>query len=226
MYFHTWPFALFMLVFYPIYLAVKDTRARVGVLVAASYIFYAFLNPLYLVLIAYSTVVDYAVVGRMAGSQRRSLWLGASIVNNLFLLGFFKYGAFVTDNVNAFLSTLGIPYALPAPGLLLPAGLSFYIFQSMSYVIDVYHGRVEREPSLLTYAAFVSLFPRLLAGPIERAGNLLVQLRHRPEIRARDFAGGLSLFVVGLFKKLALADYLAFYVDKVYSARASFNHRR
>ncbi|HLB74863.1 MAG TPA: MBOAT family O-acyltransferase [Sedimentisphaerales bacterium] len=222
MHFHTWPFALFFLIFYPAYLALKATRLRLPLLLAASYFFYACLNPLYLILIAYSTILDYAVVAGMARSRRRRPWLALSIANNLALLGFFKYGPFVTENINALLSCVGVPYVLPAPGILLPVGLSFYTFQSMSYTIDFYRGNVERETSLIRYAAFVSLFPRLLAGPIERARNLLPQLHKTPKVTGGDIADGLSLFVVGMFKKVALADYLALYVNKVYAAPDEF----
>ena len=98
-----------------------------------------------------------------------------SIFNNLALLGFFKYGTFITGNLNVLLSLLGVHYVIAPPGILLPVGLSFYTFQSMSYVIDYYRGNMEIEKSFIKYAAFVSLFPRLLAGPIERAKNLLPQ---------------------------------------------------
>ncbi|MBA7647032.1 hypothetical protein ES703_54801 [subsurface metagenome] len=222
MLFHTWPFVLFFLIVYPTYLAVKGTRFRLPWLLAASYFFYACFNPLYLVLIAYSTLLDYTVVAIMEKGRRRKMWLSISIVNNLALLSFFKYGGFVTENLNALLSSLGIPYAIPAPGIFLPVGLSFYIFQSMSYTIDYYRGNIERERSLIRYATFVSLFPRLLMGPIERARNLLPQLHKRPRISKQDITDGLSLFVVGLFKKVALADYLALYVDKVYDAPEQF----
>ena len=218
MLFHTWPFALFFIVLYPTYLIIKNTRLRLPLLLAASYFFYACFNPLYPILILYSSLVDYAVVTAMEKWGRSRIWLLMSIVNNLGLLSFFKYGAFITDNINALLSWLGIPYIVPQPGILLPVGLSFYTFQSMTYTIEYYRGNIEREKNFLTYAAFVSFFPRLVAGPIERAKNLLPQLRRTPEVAPRDIADGLSLFVVGLFKKIALADYLALYVDKVYGA--------
>jgi len=222
MLFHTWPFALFFIIVYPTYLALKNTRLRVPWLLAVSYFFYACFNPLYLILISYSTLLDYIVVMKMSKSTRRKMWLSISIVNNLGLLSFFKYGGFVTDNLNLLLSSLGIPYALPAPDILLPIGISFYIFQSMSYTIDYYRGNIERETSLIRYAAFVSLFPRLLAGPIERAKNLLPQLHKPPRVSIQDITDGLSLFVVGFFKKVALADYMALYVDKVYDAPEQF----
>jgi len=218
MLFHTWTFALFFIILYPTYLTVKNTRLRLPVLLAASYFFYACFNSLYPILILYSSAVDYAVVSAMARWGRNKIWLLISIVNNLGLLSFFKYGLFITDNANALLSWLGIPYIVPQPGMLLPVGLSFYTFQSMTYTIEYYRGNIEREKNFLTYATFVSFFPRLVAGPIERAKNLLPQLRRTPEVAPRDIADGLSLFVVGLFKKIALADYLALYVDKVYGA--------
>jgi len=222
MLFHTWPFALFFIIVYPAYLALKDTKLRLPWLLAASYFFYACFNPLYLILISYSTLLDYTVVMKMAKSARRKMWLSISIVNNLGLLSFFKYGGFVTDNLNLLLSSLGISYALPAPGILLPVGISFYIFQSMSYTIDYYRGNIEKETSLIRYATFVSLFPRLVAGPIERAKNLLPQLQKPPRVSIQDITDGLSLFIVGFFKKVALADYMALYVDKVYDAPEQF----
>ena len=222
MLFHTWPFVLFFLIVYPTYLALKRTRLRLPWLLAASYFFYACFNPLYLILIAYSTTLDYTVVAIMEKRGRRKILLLISVVNNLALLSLFKYGGFVTENLNALSSSLGIPYIIPAPGIFLPVGLSFYIFQSMSYTIDYYRGNIEREKSFIRYATFVSLFPRLLAGPIERAKNLLPQLHKRPKISKQDITDGLSLFVVGFFKKVALADYLALYVNKVYAAPEQF----
>jgi len=222
MLFHTWPFALFFLVVYPVYLILKDTRFRLPWLLAASYFFYACFNPLYLILIGYSTLLDYTVVTRMARSSRRKMWLSVSVINNIGLLGFFKYAGFVTENLNALLSSLNVSYAIPEPGFLLPIGISFYVFQSMSYTIDYYRGNMEKENSLIAYATFVSLFPRLLAGPIERARNLLPQLHKTPKVSIQDVTDGLSLFVVGLFKKVALADYLALYVDNIYAAPGQY----
>jgi len=223
MLFHTWPFALFFIIVYPAYLALKNTRLRFPWLLASSYFFYACFNPLYLIIISYSTLLDYIVVMRMEKSTRRKMWLSISVVNNLALLGFFKYGGFITDNINLLLSSLKIPYALASPGILLPVGISFYIFQSMSYTIDYYRGKVARETSIIKYATFVSLFPRLLAGPIERAKNLLPQMHKPAKVSVQDFTDGISLFVVGFFKKVALADYLAMYVDKVYDAPDQFH---
>lgn len=226
MLFHTWTFALFLAVVWPVHLAVKNTRWRECWLLLASYTFYGWWNPLYLALIAYSTVLDYTAVTLMERTRRRGLrkvWLAASVANNLALLGLFKYAGLVTDNANALLAWLGASYQLPDTGLLLPVGISFYTFQSMSYTIDYYRGRIQREGNIIRYATFVSLFPQLVAGPIERAKNLLPQLRSALKITTEDVTDGLSLFVVGLFKKIALADYLAMYVDKVYDAPGQHN---
>ena len=220
MLFHTWIFVLFFLLFYPVYLAVKGTRLRDPWVLAASYVFYGWWNPFYLLLITYSTVVDYFAVLRMAKSSRRKLWLALAVGNNLCLLSLFKYAGFVVRNLNALLDALGADYFIPDPGWLLPVGISFYTFQSMSYTIDCYRGRIQPEGSFFRFATFVSLFPQLVAGPIQRASSLLPQLRRPTRISVSDVTDGLSLFLVGLFKKLALADYLAVYVDHVYASPA------
>ena len=137
----------------------------------------------------------------MVRSRRPKAWLALSIANSLAVLGFFKYGAFIANNVNATLSLAGLASVVPVPKSLLPAGLSFFLLQSSGYVIDVHRGTVEREKSFLTHAAFVSFFPRLLAGPIERAGHLLPQLRTSVPVTLRDFTDGLSIFVVGLLQE-------------------------
>lgn len=218
MLFQTWPFLAFFAVVYPVYLLTRRTRFRLVWLLVSSYVFYAWLSPLYLLPLAYATIVDYLIAGRIEKGRRKRGWLALSIANDLSILAFFKYGVFLTANLNALLASVGIPYIVPAPGLLLPAGLSFYLLQSIGYTIDVYRGATRREKSLLTYAVFTSFFPRLLAGPIERANHLLPQLRSGRSVSVRDFTDGLSVFIVGYFKKVALADYLALYVGKVYAA--------
>jgi D-alanyl-lipoteichoic acid acyltransferase DltB (MBOAT superfamily) len=222
MLFYTWLFLAFFAIVYPLYLLVQGTRLRLVCLLVSSYVFYAALSPLYLIPIIYHSLADHLLVARMVRSSRKKLWLSLSIANSLALLIAFKYSSFLVANLNALLAASRIPYALAAPSVLLPAGLSFYLFQSMGYVIDCYWGRVERETSFLAHATYVTFFPRLLAGPIERAGNLFRQLRQNRRVTVQDFSEGLSLFVVGLFKKAACADYLALYVNKVYAAPGQF----
>lgn len=247
MLFQTWIFLIFFAIVYPGYLLLKGTRWRLPWLLVASYVFYGWWNPIYLLLIVWATGVDFLAVLAMAKTPWKRPWLTLSIVNNLGLLGFFKYGTFVVDNLNALAARMGLPYELADPNVsflsdsvnamlsaggvpyqvsmfnyLLPVGISFYVFQSMSYTIDFYRGQVQRETSFIRYATFVSLFPQLVAGPIERASHLLPQLQSPPRIRREDVADGASLFVVGLFKKIALADYLALYVDPIYASPASY----
>jgi D-alanyl-lipoteichoic acid acyltransferase DltB (MBOAT superfamily) len=216
MLFHTWSFLVFFLVFYSVFLLLRPTRYWLHWLLLASYFFYGWWNPLYLLLILYSTALDYGCVRRMAAGGNRWLWLMISLSNNLLLLGIFKYAAFVTGNVNALLNAVGVAHQLSPPDLLLPVGISFFTFQSMSYTIDYFRGELDEERDFVRFATFVSLFPQLVAGPIERARTLLPQLRRQPAVSWLDVSDGLSLFLVGLFKKVALADYLALYVDRVY----------
>ena len=175
MLFHTWNFLLFFVITYFVYLCLRRTRYHLHWLLICSYFFYGWWNPLYLLLIAYSTALDFFVVNRMENSSHKKRWLVASIVNNLLLLGFFKYGGFVTDNLNGFLSAVHAPFGIPDPGILLPVGISFYTFQSMSYTIDFYRGTITRERSFVRFAAFVALFPQSVAGPIAMADQRSVR---------------------------------------------------
>jgi D-alanyl-lipoteichoic acid acyltransferase DltB (MBOAT superfamily) len=218
MLFHSWYFLIFFIIVYSVYLPLRGTRFYLYWLLVASYFFYGWWNPLYLILIAYSTATNYFAVVLMQRSQRKKVWLIVSIVNSLVVLCFFKYGVFITTNLNILFSSLGLSYAIPKPGALLPVGISFYTFHAMSYTIDYYRGYIKKEPSFVRFATFISFFPQLVAGPILRASDMLPQLTGKPEIRKENITDGLSLFIVGLFKKVALADYLSLYVDKVYDA--------
>ena len=213
MFFHTWIFALFMLAFYPLYLLTRKNVSLMNAwILAGSYVFYGWWNPAYLILIAATTAFDWYMGLLIGKGKRKKLWITFSLLSNLGLLGFYKYWGFIAANL------AGLGVHLPVADVLLPVGISFFTFQSMSYTIDVYRGEIPVERSLVRFAAFVSLFPQLVAGPIERASNLLPQLQKAPDISARDVADGLSHFMVGLFKKLALADYLAPYVSSVYAS--------
>jgi len=227
MLFHTWTFLCFFALVLAGFFALRKTSLWLHWLLLASYVFYGWWNPYYLILIIYSTALDYFAVQMMDQPRaRRRLWLWLSIVNNLSLLFFFKYARFFIENLNAHLGLgLSPPENLMPFGLeyLLPVGISFYTFQSMSYTIDFYRGDIAREKSFVRFATFVSFFPQLVAGPIERAKNLLPQFLKTPKVSREDFADGLSLFVVGLFKKLALANYLALYVERIYGAPGDFS---
>ena len=159
-----------------------------------------------------------------ASLQSRKIWLWASMLNNLSLLFYFKYADFFIENVNQLWVRSGLNIQWPEASALmpfgweylLPVGISFYTFQSMSYTIDFYFGKLQRENNFLRFATYVAFFPQLVAGPIERAASLLPQFEAAPKIRMKDFTDGMSLFLIGLFKKLALANYLSLYVERVY----------
>jgi D-alanyl-lipoteichoic acid acyltransferase DltB (MBOAT superfamily) len=238
MLFHTWVFFVFFLIVYPVYLLVRRNNRLMNLwLMLASYTFYGWWNPWYLLLLFGTSAIDYLMVLLMERSRRtRTLWLVISLVSNFGFLGYFKYSGFITENVNTFVAHFGLSPLLPNPAaypnamlallgvpedrfftrVILPIGISFHTFQSMSYTIDAYKGTIQTERSFVRFLTFVSFFPQLVAGPIERASNLLPQLQGTPTITRRDIADGLSLFLVGFFKKVALADYLARYVDPVY----------
>jgi len=211
-------------------------------LMIASYTFYGWWNPWYLLLLFGTSAIDYWMVLLMERKQStRKLWLIISLVSNFGFLGFFKYSLFITKNINDLLERLGSSYLLNDPvyipnqmiGLfgasdhffekvVLPIGISFHTFQSMSYTIDAYFGTIKTERSFIRFLTFVSFFPQLVAGPIERAHNLLPQLQKTPRITLQKITDGLSLFLVGYFKKVAVADYLAKYVDLVYGNPGKF----
>jgi len=298
MLFHTWPFLIFLLIVVPVFFALRKTRLWLPWLTIASYFFYGWWNPYYLILVVYSTVLDFFLVALMDHCPRespkgasprgmlrfqfedgvlrlafliaiglglgisalavfgpktlrptmallgvivllmavgalyssRKIWLLISLVNNLALLLFFKYARFAVENVNTCLAWLHIPFKASDPSVLmplgfeylLPVGISFFTFQSLSYTIDFYFGKVHRERNFLRFATFVCFFPQLMAGPIERARHLLPQFNQFPPFRLQNFTDGASLFLVGLFKKLALANYLSFYVERVYDNPRAF----
>jgi len=220
--FQTWTFALFLAAVYPVYLLLRKTPFRALWLLAASYVFYGWLHPLWPLLLLCATTVDYLAVLGMDKTRLKRTFLLLSLANAMALLGFFKYGDFIVETVNGLLKWAGAGYILAAPKVLLPTGLAFYVFQSLTYTIGFYRGEVERETNFVRYAAFVAMFPTVSMGPIERAKNILPQLRQTPKISAQDLADGLSLFVVGLFKKLVLADWLGLYVENVYNTPGRF----
>src|SRR5256714_757370 len=242
--FHTWVFFVFFLIVYPVYLLVRKNNQLMNLwLMLASYTFYGWWNPWYLLLLFGTSAIDYLMVVLMERKQStRKLWLIISLVSNFGFLGYFKYSGFITDNLNALFGQIGLYFRLPNPAaypnavlgllgapddwffntVLLPIGISFHTFQSMSYTIDAYRGTIQTERSFIRFLTFVSFFPQLVAGPIERASNLLPQLQSAPTITRQGIADGLSLFLVGFFKKVALADYLAKYVDLVYGNPSQF----
>jgi alginate O-acetyltransferase complex protein AlgI len=220
MLFNSWIFVVFFVAVLAVHYALRPAALRLVWLLAASCLFYGWLNPVYPALLAYATLFSYAVARAMTTSGKKKWWLAAGVANGLVMLAAAKYGAFLVANLNRLLGLLRVHASLKSPGRLFPVGISFYTLLIIGYLVDVYRGKAPAEKNVIRYAAFTSFFPYLLSGPIERAGAMLPQLAVAPRFKAANISEGLSLFVVGLFKKVALADFLAIYVNKVYGSPA------
>lgn len=211
------------LIFFPIvtllYFAIPH-KVRYIWLLLASYFFYMCWNPKYALLMGFSTVSTY-FAGLMIGKSKKELhkkvWVGASFAINIAILFFFKYFDFALANINSVLGLLNVELINPSFDVILPVGISFYTFQALGYTVDVYRGDIECEKNILRYALFVSFFPQLVAGPIERSGNLIKQLRERHYFDTKRVANGLMLMLWGFFEKLVIADRAAYVVDTVYN---------
>ncbi len=189
-------------------------------LLVASAVFYGWVHPWFLVLLYFSALLDYGV-GRgleTYPAHKRAL-LGLSLLGNLGMLGTFKYFNFFVENVGAALETAGIQAHLPVLQVLLPVGISFYTFQTMSYTFDVYRGRLQPRRNLVDYLVYVSFFSQLVAGPIERATALLPQVERRRTFELDKVVSGLGLALWGATKKVVIADTLAPYVDEVFMTK-------
>jgi len=217
MIFTTPAFAVFFVLFFVVHFSLRG-QGRKWWLLAASYAFYGSWNAAFLVLIIGSTLVDF-YVGRAlhaTDDQRRRnrlLWLSCGV--NLGALAFFKYCNFFIDSFAGLLGVLGFEASLPVLEIVLPVGISFYTFQTMSYTIDVWRGVEKPTESLLDFALYVAFFPQLVAGPIERASHLLPQIARLPELSPR--LDGFALIALGCFKKAVIADHIAAVVELTYA---------
>ena len=194
-------------------------RARNVQLLLASYYFYMCWNPTYALLMLFSTAVTYGcglLVGASAWGKRR-LWVALSLILNLGVLFFFKYYNFTADVITRGMDFLGLSIDVPFLDVLLPVGISFYTFQALGYTIDVYRGDVQAQRNFIDYALFISFFPQLVAGPIERSGNMIHQLKERHPFQFENIKAGILPVLWGLFKKMVIADNLAVVVNTVYN---------
>ena len=223
--------SLQFLVFFPLVVCVcfvLPKRVRYIWLLIASYYFYMCWNAKYALLILFSTVVTYLSglymdsfkdkkKGNPTVIKRKKLCVAVSFILNLSVLFFFKYFNFAVDSLSRVLALVHIQLNQPAFDVLLPVGISFYTFQALSYTMDVYRGEIYAERNFLRYALFVSFFPQLVAGPIERSKNLLRQLEEPPKPDIDRIRDGVLLMLWGYFLKVVLADRIAVYVDMVYN---------
>jgi len=201
-------------------------RLRQGLLLLASYYFYMCWRWEYVLLIIVQTEINFLGVLQMEKAKSlagKKIRLVVVLVLTLAILGFFKYYNFANDSLRSLFGFLGAPYHIPHLDILLPIGVSFHTFQVLSYTIDVYRGRIPVERSFTKFALFVSFFPLLVAGPIERANRLLPQLDRQNHLDVARLSSGLKLMLWGFFKKVVIADRLAEYVNQIYPHPADYS---
>jgi D-alanyl-lipoteichoic acid acyltransferase DltB (MBOAT superfamily) len=216
------------LVFFPIvtivYYLLSRQRLRVIWLLLASCYFYMAFIPSYILILAVLIVTDYAAglfIEKSAG-RRRKAFLILSIISNVSFLAFFKYGTFLGENLSALTHFLHLNYSPAVLSVILPIGLSFHTFQSMSYTIEVYRGKQRAEKDFLTYALYVMFYPQLVAGPIERPQNLLPQLKQKHAFDFENIKAGLKFMLWGFFMKLVVADRAGLLVNTVYARPSDY----
>src|SRR5438874_2869956 len=209
MLFNSLTFVVFFVIVVATFWSIHSWNARKNLLVVASYIFYGAWNPPFAALLFSTTAMDFWLgrqMSRAKGRHSRRAWLVASVCMNLSMLGFFKYGNFLLQNFQWLLARVGAIYQPPHLDILLPVGISFYTFHSLSYTLDIYRGVLKPTKSLRDFVLAVSFFPQLVAGPIVRAGDFLPQLVRPQPLREGQFLWGLLLMTLGLFEKIVLAD--------------------
>lgn len=215
-------FALFLAIVFPTYCLLRAWGARKNLLLAASAVFYGAWNPFFLLLLAFTTVFDWWAAQRMEAStseRTRRAWMWAAVGASLAILGFFKYAQFLANTAIEWAAHLGITYRPLDLGIILPLGISFYTFESVSYIVDVYKRRVAATKSLRDYALFMTFFPHLVAGPIMRFGDFAQQIATPRRLTVEDALMGLYLAVAGLFLKIVGADHVfAPVADRVFAA--------
>jgi alginate O-acetyltransferase complex protein AlgI len=213
--FNSLTFLVFFAVFFTLYFLTRG-QIRLLLCLTASYFFYGWWDWRFLGLLIFSTVMDYLLglgIAATENPKQRKRFFIASIIANLSVLAFFKYFNFFIESFQNAMTVLGIPTSSITLYILLPVGISFYTFQSMSYTIDVYRREIEPERNFLNFATFVVFFPQLVAGPIVRARDFLPQLRRDHPFEWNRIISGLALVLLGYFKKVVVADSLASVVD-------------
>lgn len=217
--FHSFEFIIFFLLIFLIYWFLPR-KFKNTLLLLASYVFYASWNFYLLIPLITSTLVDYCcgiLIHEQTSQKKKKIFLLISIIVNLSLLGFFKYFNFFVESLVSLLNNFGLNFNFATLNIILPIGISFYTFQKLSYSIDIYRGKITPTKSLVDFSLFVAYFPQLIAGPIERAKNLIPKIRTRKFFKEINYKAGFYLFIYGLFSKIVLADSMAKIVDGVYS---------
>ena len=228
MLFNSIDFAVFLPIVFLLYwlLTNKSLKLQNALIVLASYVFYGWWDWRFLSLILFSTLVDYTIGIKLKSEKnqtKRKILLWTSICVNLGFLGFFKYANFFLDNFTAAFSFFGSEIATHSLDIILPVGISFYTFQTLSYTIDVYKQKLEPTNDFIVFSAFVSFFPQLVAGPIERATNLLPQFYKKRTFELSKAVDGMRQILWGLFKKIVIADSCAELANQIFNNSAEMN---
>ena len=210
--------AVFLFVFLPVVLllhtVIKNIAVRNGLLIVASLIFYAFGEPVYIVMLIMSVLVNY-LFGRVLYTRKNKAILGIAVALNLSLLVVYKYTGFLVDSFNQIFNT-----QIPVPEIVMPIGISFFTFQAISYVVDVYRGKNTKKADFFEVLLYISLFPQLIAGPIVQYNSVADQIRER-KVSVDRFADGIRRFIIGLSKKMLIANTMGLAADKIFAMETS-----
>ncbi|AUP79341.1 MBOAT family O-acyltransferase [Flavivirga eckloniae] len=228
MLFNSIDFAIFLPIIFILYWFVtnKNLKLQNLLIVVASYTFYGWWDWRFLALILFSTIIDYSVgvsLSKQENPTKRKTLLWVSILVNLGFLGFFKYYNFFLDNFVTAFSLFGTEIKTSSLNIILPVGISFYTFQTLSYSIDVYKRKLEPTRDFISFSAFVSFFPQLVAGPIERATNLLPQFYKKRKFDYSKAVDGMQQILWGLFKKIVIADTCAQYANIIFNSSSQYS---
>ena len=228
MLFNSIDFAIFLPIVFVLYwfITIKNLKLQNFLIVAASYLFYGWWDWRFLSLILFSTIIDYSIGRKLRTEENQTknkILLWTSILINLGFLGFFKYYNFFLDNFVTAFSFFGTPINAQGLNIVLPVGISFYTFQTLSYTIDIYKRKLEPTKDFIAFSAFVSFFPQLVAGPIERATNLLPQFYKKRTFHYSKAVDGMRQILWGLFKKIVIADNCAEFTNQIFNSSADMN---
>ena len=228
MLFNSLGFIVFLAVVLALYYTpLLNWTGKKAMLLLASYVFYGLWNPPLIVLLWISTMVDWTTGNKLVKEERpkiRKLWLLLSMTVNLGFLAFFKYGDFLLENFVGMANGIGWDFEARPMDIILPMGISFYTFQTMSYTIDIYKRKIEPAKTFLDFALYVTFFPQLVAGPIVRAQDLITQFYKKKKATSKQFIWGLFLLTIGIFQKVVLADtLLSSTADAVFGAKEALN---
>ena len=220
MLFNSIEFLIFFPLVFAMYWMLRNSVYKQNILLLiSSYVFYGWWDWRFLSLIVYSSFIDYMTglkIESSSSQKHKKQWLLLSLISNLGLLAVFKYYNFFADSFAQAMSSVGWEVNDLTLNIILPVGISFYTFQTLSYTIDVYREHLKPTKDIVAFFTYVSLFPQLVAGPIERASNLIPQIKNKRVFKSSQFNAGIFQIIVGLFRKIVIADNLAIYVDTVY----------